>query len=260
MKKLVLALVLVLLPAGAFAVSARQIMTKSQEAFYYPGKDFKARMIMTLSSAGGQKRIRELTMLRKNFSGGNQKYFIYFYRPADVKDMTFMVYKYPDRNSDRWLYIPALDMVRRIAASDKRSSFVGSDFSYEDVSGRNVNEDTHILVKQEKLGGKDCYVVKSVPKEADVEFSGKLSWIDKSSFLPLKEEYYDRRGQLLKIFTADEIKTIKGFPTITKRTMKNVQSGHWTQVEFEKADYNIGLPDNLFSERFMKQPPRKWIE
>ena len=260
MKKLVLVLVMIMLPCSAFALTAQEIMTKSHEAFYYPGKDFKARMMMTLVSAGGQQRIRELTMLRKNYPGGRQKYFIYFFQPADVKDMTFMVYKYPDKDSDRWLYIPALNMVRRIAAEDKRSSFVGSDFSYEDVSGRNVNDDTHTLVKEEKLGGKDCYVIKSTPKAGDVEYSYQLSWVDKASYIPLKEEYYDRRGQLYRIFTADEIKTIKGFPTITKRTMKNVQSGHSTQVTFEKADYNLGLGDSLFSERFLKQPPRKWIE
>ena len=260
MKKLVLVLVMIMLPCSAFALTAQEIMTKSHEAFYYPGKDFKARMMMTLVSAGGQQRIRELTMLRKNYPGGSQKYFIYFFQPADVKDMTYMVYKYPDKDSDRWLYIPSLNMVRRIAAQDKRSSFVGSDFSYEAVSGRNVNEDVHTLVREEKLGARDCYVVKSIPKAADVEFSYKLSWVDKASYLPLKEQYYDRRGELLKVFTADEVKTIKGFPTITKRTMKNVQSGHSTVITFEKNDYNLGLSDSLFSERFMKQPPQKWIE
>ncbi|MDA8092231.1 MAG: outer membrane lipoprotein-sorting protein [Nitrospiraceae bacterium] len=260
MKSFILALVIALIPCSAFALSATEIMTKSHEAFYYPGKDFKARMVMKLISAGGQQRIRELTLLRKNFPGDKQKYFIYFFQPADVKDMTFMVYKYPDRDSDRWLYIPALNMVRRIAAQDKRSSFVGSDFSYEDVSGRNVNEDVHTLVREEKLGARDCYVVKSVPKAADVEFSYKLSWVDKASYLPLKEQYYDRRGELLKVFTADEVKTVKGFPTITKRTMKNVQSGHSTVVTFEKTDYNLGLSDSLFSERFMKRPPQQWIE
>ena len=260
MKSFILALVIALIPCSAFALSATEIMTKSHEAFYYPGKDFKARMVMKLISAGGQQRIRELTLLRKNFPGDKQKYFIYFFQPADVKDMTFMVYKYPDRDSDRWLYIPALNMVRRIAAQDKRSSFVGSDFSYEDVSGRNVNEDVHTLVREEKLGARDCYVVKSIPKAADVEFSYKLSWVDKASYLPLKEQYYDRRGELLKVFTADEVKTVKGFPTITKRTMKNVQSGHSTVVTFEKTDYNLGLSDSLFSERFMKRPPQQWIE
>ncbi|MDA8169052.1 MAG: outer membrane lipoprotein-sorting protein [Nitrospiraceae bacterium] len=258
----ILTVMFLLLAGNAFAIDGRAIMEKSEAAFYYPGRDFKARMVMKLVSAGGQERLRELTMLRKNYGhpGGPQKYFIYFFRPADVKDMTFMVYKYPDRDSDRWLYVPAINMVRRIAAQDKRSSFVGSDFSYEDVSGRNVGDDNHVLLREEKLGGRDCYLVKSTPKKTDVEYGWKLSWIDKASFLPLKEEYHDRRGEIYKVFTADEIKTVKGFPTITKRTMKNIQSGHRTEVAFEKADYNIGVPDSLFSERFLKQPPKRWIE
>jgi hypothetical protein len=218
--------------------------------------------MMKLVSKGGQERIREMTMLRKNYGapGGEQKYFIYFYQPADVKDMTFMVNKYPGKDADRWLFVPAINMVRRIAAKDKHSSFVGSDFTYEDVSGRNLEEDTHSIVKEEKAGGKDSYVIKSTPKAGDMEYSYKMSWIDKATFLPHKEEYYDKRGELYKVFTAIEIKDIKGFPTITKRTMKNLQSGHMTEVTYSKADYSIGIDDNLFSERFLKQPPKKWIE
>jgi negative regulator of sigma E activity len=116
------------------------------------------------------------------------------------------------------------------------------------------------MVKEENFGGKDCYVVKSTPKAADMEYSYKLSWIDKINFLPLKEEYYDKRGELYKVFSADEVKDIKGFATVTKRTMKNLQSVHMTQVTYLKADYNIGIEDSLFSERFLKQPPKKWIE
>jgi outer membrane lipoprotein-sorting protein len=244
------------------AAAPEEIMKKSQSAFLYHGKDFKARVVMKLVTKGGQERIRELTMLRKNFgeSGGSQKYFMYFFQPADVKDMTFMVYKFPAKDDDRWLFVPAINMVRRIAAQDKRSSFVGSDFTYEDVSGRDIEDDTHALAKEEKLGAKDCYVIKSTPKAADVDYSYKLSWIDKTNYLPLKEEYYDKRAELYRVFTADEIKDVKGFPTITKRTMKNLQSGHMTVVTYIKTDYNIGIEDSLFTERFLKQPPKKWIE
>lgn len=262
MVKYLILLVTMLFPFQTFAMSAEDVVKKSQAAFLYPGKDFKARVMMRLISKSGQERIREMTMLRKNYGevGSDQKYFIYFFQPADVKDLTFMVYKYPDKDSDRWLFVPAINMVRRIAAQDKRSSFVGSDFSYEDVSGRNLNEDSHSLVKEERLGNRDCFVVKSTPKASDVEYSYKLSWIDKTNFLPLKEEYYDRRGELYKVFTADEIKDVKGFPTVTKRTMKNLQSGHRTETTFTKVDYNIGIDDGLFSERYLKQPPKKWIE
>lgn len=266
MKRFLIILTAIVLSLGvigsSLAATAEDIMKKSQAAFLYQGKDFKARVVMKLVTKGGQERTRELTMLRKNFGepGGSQKYFMYFFQPADVKDMTFMVYKYPAKDDDRWLFVPAINMVRRIAAQDKRSSFVGSDFTYEDVSGRDIEDDTHALAKEEKLGAKDCYVIKSTPKTADVDYSYKLSWIDKTSYLPLKEEYYDKRGELYRIFTADEIKDVKGVSTITKRSMKNLQSGHSTQVTYIKTDYNIGVEDSLFTERFLKQPPKKWIE
>lgn len=262
MIRYLIVLVVMLLPFEAFAISAEEVMKKSQAAFLYQGKDFKARVVMKLISKSGQERTRELTMLRKNYGepGGDQKFFMYFFQPADVKDMTFMVYKYPAKDDDRWLFVPAINMVRRIAAQDKTSSFVGSDFTYEDVSGRDVVDDTHSIVKEEKLGGKDCYVIKSAPKAGDADYSYKLSRVDKTNFLPLKEEYYDRKNELARVFTADEIKVIKNFPTITKRTMKNLQSGHRTEVSYKKVGYNIGIEDSLFSERFLKQPPKRWIE
>ncbi len=257
-----LAIMLMLLPVNAFSLDAKDIMARSQAAFLYPGKDFSATVHMRLISKSGKERIRKLKMLRKNFgkAGGEQKYFMYFFQPADVKGMTFLVYKYPARDDDRWLFVPALNMVRRIAARDKASSFVGSDFTYEDVSGRDIDDDTHVLLREEVLQGKPSYVIKSTPKERDVNYAYKVSWIDKESFLPLKEEYFNTREELFRVFTADEIETKNGFPTITKRTMKNLRTGHKTVVTFEKVGYNLGLPDNLFSERFLKMPPRKWIK
>lgn len=255
-------LILILFPFTAFAITPEEVMKGSQAAFLYPGKDFKARIVMRLISGAGSERMREMTMLRKNYgeSGGDQKYFIYFFKPADVKDMTFMVYKYPGKDDDRWLFVPALNMVRRIAAQDKRSSFVGSDFTYEDISGRDIGEDSHEILREERLAVSDCYVVKSSPKAAGADYGYKISWIDKTSLLPLKEEYYGGRGELYKVFTADEVKEVKGRPTVTKRTMKNLQSGHSTEVAFTKVDYDLGLEDSLFTERFLKTPPRKWIE
>lgn len=244
------------------AMPADEIMKKSQAAFLYPGADLKARVLMKLISKGGQERVREMMMLRKNYGqpGGEQKYFMYFFQPADVRNMTFMVNKYPGKDADRWLFVPAINMVRRIAAQDKRSSFVGSDFTYEDISGRNLEDDAHAVVKEEKTGDRDCTVIKSIPKAAEMEYSYKLSWIDKTTFLPIKEEYYDKKGELYRVFSADEIKDVKGQSTITKRSMKNLLSGHMTEVSFLKVEYNVGVEDSLFTERFLKQPPKRWIE
>jgi outer membrane lipoprotein-sorting protein len=197
----------------------------------------------------------------------DQKYFLYFREPADVQGMTFMVWKYPAKESDRWIYVPAIDLVRRIAARDARSSFVGSDFTYEDVSGRNIAADTHGLLREEKLGDRDCYVVESVPKEP-IDYVKRISWIDKATFLPLKEEYYDVQNQLARMFTADKIEDIvategrerKSYPTVTKRTMKNLKTGHRTEVTFTSVSYNVGLQDNIFTERYLRNPPERWIK
>jgi outer membrane lipoprotein-sorting protein len=227
----------------------------------------KAKVIMELIAKGGGKRTRVMTMLRRNEKeGGNQKYFIYFHKPGDVRRMTFMVWKYPKKEDDRWIFVPAVDLIRRIAADDKRSSFVGSDFTYEDVSGRDVASDTHSLLRSEKLENRDCFVIESIPKEP-TEYIKRLSWIDKKSFLPLKEEYYDAQNELFRVFTADKIEDIKVgegttenvFPTVTRRTMKNLKTGHRSEVVYKSVSYNLGLGNKDFSERHMRRPPRSWI-
>src|SRR3970282_657567 len=119
---------------------------------------------------------------------------------------------------------------------DAESSFVGSDFSYEDISGRLLTLDTHKLLREETLDSRPCYVIESVPKSR-ASFTRKLAWIERASFLPLKEEYYDAQKELFKVFTADEVSRaggMDGLPTITKRTMKNVKSGHRTEVVFRQ--------------------------
>lgn len=254
-----LALFLSLTPGAAPAEDAASLVRQSQEAFYYAGTDLKARVKMTLLTKEGQQRLRELSMLRKNEVEGNQRYLLYFHGPADVRGTIFMVHKYPNREDDRWLFIPALNLVQRVAARDSRSSFVGSDFTYEDVSGRDLEADTHRLLRTEPLESRQAVVIESVPtREAD--YARKLSWIDQTSHLPLKEEHYDLQGALYKVFTADEIREVQGLPTVTKRTMTNVKTGHKTEVVFENVAYNVGLGDDIFTERALRKPPEKWLK
>ena len=240
--------------------TVESILVKYQKAFYYAGKDMKAEVKMSLINREGKVRNRELVMLRKNMpKNDEQKYFMYFNSPADVRRMTFMVWKYPNRDDGRWLFIPAINLVNRIAANDKRSSFVGSDFTYEDISGRDLQSDTHIIIGEEAINERNCYKIESVSVE-EAEFSKKIIWIDKSNFLPIKEEYYNIQNELYKRFTADELKEVNGMWTVMKRTMENVKRGHKTIVEYIDVKYNVGIPDNLFTERFLRNPPRRWIQ
>ena len=247
-------------PSSAQTADPAGIVRKMHRAFFYQGDSFRARIKMTLTGASGSERLRELTMLRINMPpGGDQRYFMYFHAPGDVRRMAFLVYKYPARESDRWLFIPALNLVQRIAAKDSQSSLVGSDFTYEVVSGRDVEADEHKLSREEEHGGKPCYVIESVPRGA-ASYKRKVSWIDKATSLPLKEEYYDVQDQLFKEFSAGEIKEIDGVPTILKRTMKNLKTGHQTVVEFSEAKYRLALKPEEFSERALRNPPGIWIK
>ena len=264
---LLLASALVTLSPGALAQSAVEIMERSQRAYYFAGADAKGMLTLELIDRKGSTRQRVMTMLRRNQDeAGEQKYFIYFHEPGDVRRLTFMIWKYPGREDDRWIYVPAVDLIRRIAAEDKYSSFVGSDFSYEDVSGRDVSEDTHGILGDDRLGDRNTFVIESIPREA-AAFTRRVSWIDKDNFLPLKEEYYDAQEQLQRVFTADVIADItvgEGderliYPTVMKRTMRNVKTGHRTEVTVNSVVYDLGLEDADFSERRMRRPPRAWI-
>jgi len=247
------------LPARAADLSADEIVKRSLEAFYSAGADMRAKVRMQLINPQGNIRSREMTMLRLNLGkSGDQRYYIYFHAPADVKGTSFMVWKYPAKDSDRWIYVPALKLVKRIAADDKRSSFVGSDFTYEDISGRNVEDETHGVVRQEDLNGRPIYVVESKPK-APVDYSRRVSWIDRERWLPLKEEYFDARNEPLRTFTADKVEQTGKYWTVTARGMKNLQSGHRTEVVFQEVRYDVGLRPDIFTERYLRDAPAQWV-
>ena len=192
------------------------IVNKANIVAYYQGKDGKATVKMTITSKRGQKRSREFIILRKDVKdGGDQKYFVYFQKPADVRKMVYLVDKHTakGRDDDRWMYLPGLDLVRRIAASDKRTSFVGSDFLYEDISGRNLDDDTHELIETtDKL-----FVVKNVPKKPEtVEFGHYNVSIDRKTYVPVRMDFYDKKGKLYRTIESTKNETIQGFPTVVK--------------------------------------------
>jgi len=240
------------------------IVNKANLMAYYQGKDGKAKVKMTITDKKGQTRNREFIILRKDLKdGGDQKYYVYFLKPADVRKMVFMVHKNADikEDDDRWLYLPGLDLVKRIAASDKRTSFVGSDFLYEDVSGRNLAEDTHELIETNDK----YYVVKNVPKSPDtVEFSYFNVSIDRKTFVPMKMEFYDQKNKLYRIIESQKVETIEvkeeekiqKFPTVVKSIVSDLNTGSKTVMEFTDVKYNINLKD-IFTERYLRRPPKE---
>jgi outer membrane lipoprotein-sorting protein len=211
--------------------------------------------MMTITDSQGRTRTREFVILRRDGKdGAEQKFYVYFKKPSDVRKMVFMVHKHIDRDDDRWMYLSKLDLVKRIAGSDKRTSFVGSDFFYEDVSGRGVDEDDHELVEETDK----YYVINNIPKKPEeVEFSSYKVWIDKLSFLPEKAEYLDKDGRKYREVEALEIKGVQGFPTVVRSRVKDLLDGSETVSEFRKIRYDIGIKDQIFTERYLRRPPRE---
>lgn len=258
MKKYVLAALLIscaaALPLRAADLTADEIVAKANDASYYAGKDGSAHVKMEIEDSKGSTRTREFTILRLNTKEKKQKFYVYFTDPADVRKMAYLVWKNPGQNDDRWLWLPAKSLVKRIAPGDKRTSFVGSDFVYEDVSGRDLKEDTHVL----KETTDKQYVIRNTPTSPDsVEFTHYDVWIDKDTFLPRKAEYFDRSGKLYRTVEGVKVETIDNYPTITEALVTDLKAGSKTRNTFSKIKYDIGLKENIFSERFLRRPPRE---
>lgn len=256
------ALVGLLLVGSLRAEDAGEIMKKSHMAYYYAGNDGISEVDMLIVDKKGRERVRRFTMFRLDQEdGGDQKYYTYFHEPSDVRRLTFMVYKSADGQDQRWLYVPSIDLIKQISADDENSSFVGSDFTYEDVSGRLWTRDTHTLVSEDKVNEAPVWVIESVPQDQGYQgYARKLSFIAQDSYLPLREEYYDKKGELERIFTAEKVEAVEGIETITSRKMENVKKSRYTMVSFSSIKYDVGISEDVFTQRFLKNPPREYIK
>lgn len=214
---------------------------------------------MVIVDANGNKQMRQFTILRQDKEDhGDQNMLVFFSRPTDVSGTVFLVGKKVTTDDDRWLYLPGLDLVKRISAGDKRTSFVGSHFYYEDVSGRNPNEDTYTLLTEQSKGA--SYFVKGQPKEpSSVEFSYLIAQIDKKTMMPMQVTYFDGNGDKLREMKVLKTQNIAGFNTVMHSRITQFSDNSFTEMQFRNVKYNLGLPDNIFSERSLRNPPKTWL-
>ncbi|RZU98807.1 outer membrane lipoprotein-sorting protein [Spiribacter vilamensis] len=243
--------------ASAQMTDATEIVEAANKASYYAGEDGRSAARMTIVQGDGSRQRRQFTLLRQDVAdGGDQRYLVVFSRPADIRGTVFRVEKHVGDSDDRWLYLPALDLVKRIAAGDKRTSFVGSHFYYEDISGRGTEEDRHTLIETTE----DYYVIESTPKDPDnVAFARYHTRIDRETLLPMRTEYQREDGEVYRRMTVTEVETIDGYPTGTEARMEDLDSGGHTVTQFRFSEYDVGLPSRIFSERSLRNPPRDWL-
>ncbi len=255
---LVLALVLSLASSPAQAMTALEIIEQSNLAAVYPGNDGRAEARMMIVDKQGRKQIRQFVILRRNVEkGGDQQYLVSFTRPADVARTTFLVNKHPGKDDDRWLYLPGLDLVKRIAAGDKRTSFVGSTFFYEDISGRDIAADDYRISAETD----SHWLLEATPKSTKgVEFSRFTVKVNKQNYLPEVAEYYDGQDKLYRRISAVKIRVINDIPTIVQMKAEDLRNGGYTINQMRNVRYDEGIPEAIFTERSLRRPPRQWMQ
>lgn len=239
-------------------LSATEIVNKSNIAAVYPENDGRAQARMLIVDSQDRKQQRQFVMLRKNIEkGGVQKYFVYFTRPNDVARTSFLVNKNPAADDDRWMYLPGLDLVKRIGAGDKRTSFIGSNFLYEDISGRNIKADNFSIISQDE----ENWLLKAEPKnKSEVEFAYYEVQINKQTLLPMRAEYYDDKGVKYRRISAEKVQTIQNVPTIVQMRAENLRDGSYTVTQMRNIRYNENIPETVFSERSLRAAPQKWLQ
>jgi len=246
-----------------------QVLAETLKAEDIAKKSFSASKIadstsdstFRLINSNGQERIRQTTGQTKLIAGTTDNMrLVTFLSPSDVKGTKTLLIEHTGKDDDIWIYLPALKKVRRLVSSNKKDSFVGTDFSYGDVIGQRPEDWNHKIVKEEKIAGKDCWVIESTPKTDQIKensgYSKRVGWIDKESFVALQAEAYDLQGQLLKKFFARQVEKVdaknnKWQPM--QLEAHNVQSNHRTVLEFKNFKANQGVKDELFTTRYLEK-------
>ena len=249
MKKQFLSLAAIAMGTLLFAETGYDIMKKADEV--PEPKTSSSTATLTIHSKKGSDRIREVIMKGKDY-GDVEKQIIVFTTPKDVAGTGYLMFDYDDddKDSDSWLYMPAMKKTRRIASSGSESdgSFMGTDFTYRDMGDRSLNKYDYTLLGEESVDGVDCYKVECVSKDRSEKDPRYISYIGKGDYILRKCEFFDRQDTLHRILTCMDFTTIKGFTTAQKMKMENVQSGTWSLIESKNIVYDAqDIDDSLFT-------------
>jgi hypothetical protein len=233
-----------------FATDGTSIM---QKVFDNPAPDFSHSAVkMELIDAKGETQTRLMEEWGKDENDLVSSVII-FRSPSTVKNTRFLQVQNEGSSDSKWIYLPALRTVRRIASSEGSKSFMGSDATYDDLETRDVDRDIHEYLGDKTINGYDCYIVKSSAKDSsDSQYSYRLSYIDKNSFVPIRVEMFDKSENLYKILNVEKLEQINNYWIPMVNSMKNVQSGHSTVLTILKIEVDNPLSDKIFTSSFLK--------
>ena len=235
--------------------SGRAVMEANKAA--ESARDESAEVSMTLVNDRGQTREREVVVTSKTAEDGTRRLLVRFRAPADVAGTGFLSIERRGREDDAWLYLPALRKTRRIAGTDRQDRFVGSDFTYEDLAPEKLDDHSYRLAGSETVDGTEAWVVEAAPKDpATTGYGRRRLWIGKDRGLLLQTELYDHDGVLAKRLRAGDARQVPGTDRwrAYQLTMEDLAAGSRTVLVFSDYAIDRGVPDDYFSERYLRRP------
>ncbi len=235
--------------ADAAEMTAQQIVDETLKNNSFGFQNAVARVVLTLTSKRGAERTRQIE-IRSTKVKELSKTLVRFHAPADVAGTGFLVLENEDRDDDQYLYLPALGKVKRISSSQKNQRFMGTDLTYADLESRNLRKSELKRLADAEVGSNATYVIEAVPKaEAESEYSKTISWIHKVSFVPLKVEFYDSRGDLLKVLRASRLEKKTDNWVVMDSAVEDVQNKTKTRMVVEEINFGVKLSDSEFTQR-----------
>jgi len=240
-------------------LTAKQIVDKSYETTRLAGAEATA--TLTIIDSKGRERIRQTAQVSKLYDNGDtEKKLIRFLSPADVKGTGLLTFDYKEKDDDMWLYMPALRKTRRIISSEKAKSFMGSEFSYADMTPPLFDDFTFEMLGEEKVDETECWKIAMIPNDEDIAdengYSKRISFIGKTDFVLRKAIYYDIDEELHKELTVKEIKEVD-----TKNhkyramhmIMENIQNTRKSILKVDRLVFNPDVKDEYFSTRYLER-------
>jgi outer membrane lipoprotein-sorting protein len=215
--------------------------------------DSSSTLSMILRNRQGEESRREIRSRSLEVKSDGDKSMIVFDQPKDVAGTALLTYTHKQADDDRWLYLPALKRVKRIASSNKSGPFMGSEFAYEDLGSQEPEKYTYRYLRDDSLDGKDVFVFERYPKDPTSGYTREVVWMDQAEYRPLKLEYYDRKKSLLKTLAlADYNQYLGKYWRPGKLDMVNHQTGKSTTLLVKDYRFRVGLKERDFDQNALQ--------
>jgi hypothetical protein len=233
-----------LVAGSLFAQDARQIVAESQKRGQAKSQQYEG----TLEVIGASNKISLKRWVYERIgSYGASKSILRFTAPAEVKGVALLIVNHTDRASDQWMWTPAIERDRRIALQDRSTRFFGTDFSFEDLEERDVNQFDYKLVGEEAFDGQPCWKIESKPREGkSSQYTSSLLLIRKDVYVVVQIENYAKEKLVRRIHYSD---VQKQDDIWVARTMEvsDTSRGSRTVLKLEKLQYNVPMKEENFT-------------